>query len=348
MRFRWASVREVAALAWRDYLRTPEAVFWTYGFPFVMTLVLGFAFGESAPEPSRVGVVGAEFAESFRAVAGESDAQIRFVAFEDQESVHRAMISGRIDAYLLGSDANEDVVLDAARPGAVLAELRLRNVLHAFGGGQPPPGLEVRAITEPGGRYVDFVLPGLIALNLLGAGGYGIGYNITQLRAKKLFRRLWVTPVGRAEFLLGFLGARGLLALVPPFVILLFGSLTFGVPVRDGLPMFALLVVVGAFAFSGLGLLISSRARTLEAVSGLMNLVMLPMWLLGGAFYSTSSFPEVVQPLLRAVPLSWLCDGLRSALLDMDVSVSAFGALGLLVGFGVLTFGLALRLFRWT
>lgn len=343
------SIAAVARLAWRDYLRTPEAVFWTYGFPFVMTIVLGLAFSGGGAEPSRIGVLGSGFdaAVGIERSAAETD-ELQVVRFADEESARRALIAGRIELVLGGDIANPILDLDPRRPGSELAELRVDRRLSIARGVDPGPEVDRHEIVEPGGRYVDFVLPGLIALNVLGAGVYGIGYNIVQMRSRNLFRRLWVTPVGRAEFLLGFLGARGVLALIPPFVILLFGSVAFGVPVRDGLPMFALLVLAGAASFSGLGMLISSRARTLEAVSGLMNFVMLPMWLLGGAFFSTAKFPETVQPLLRAVPLSWLCDGFRDALLGAEVHVDQWTAVGLLFGFGVLCFGIATRVFRWT
>ncbi|MBK8975215.1 MAG: ABC transporter permease [Planctomycetes bacterium] len=340
-------LREVGAMALRDYLRTPDAVFWTYGFPLIMALVLGLAFGERGAQPSRVAVVaGAEVLHAqLEPVAGDA-VQIEI---DTAERAQRRLVLGSIDAVLSGSLDAPVVTIDPSRPDAELAELRLESALRRARGEladavQP----RIESVDEPGGRYIDFLLPGLIGINLMGAGIYGVGYNVVQMRVKNLLRRIWVTPVGRVEFLVAFLSSRLLLALLPPFVILAFGMLAFGVPVAPGAwAAIAVLVLAGAAAFSGFGLLLASRARTLETLSGLMNVVMLPMWLCGGAFFSNDRFPAVLQPLVRALPLTWLTDGLRSAMLGATDVLAAWPATALLLAFAAATTTLAGRLFRW-
>ena len=95
-----------------------------------------------------------------------------------------------------------------------------------------------------------------------------------------------------------------------------FARLVFGVPFRGSLWQLGLLCVLTSLAFSALGLLVASRARTLEAVSGLMNLVMLPMWILSGVFFSASRFPVAIQPVVRALPLTAAIDAMRGNMLQ--------------------------------
>ena len=201
---------------------------------------------------------------------------------------------------------------------------------------------------DTGEAYIDFLIPGLIGLNLLGAGMWGVGYNLVNMRSKKLMRRLLVTPMSRAEFLLGFLFSRLVLMVPEGVVILIFGVLIFGVPVNGSFLDLFLLVLFGGFSFAGLGLLIASRPRTTEGVAGLMNLVLLPMWLLGGSFFSNERFPAGLQPVVKALPLTHLNDALRENMLGAAGLGETWGALLFLLAFGVVCFALALRVFRWS
>jgi ABC transporter DrrB family efflux protein len=208
--------------------------------------------------------------------------------------------------------------------------------------------LEVVPQRAPGSRYIDWLIPGLIGLNLLGAGLWGIGFNLVQMRLRNTLRRLMVTPMRRSEYLFAFMLSRLVLVVPEAAVIVGFGHFVFGVPVRgEALPLLLLLVVLSAMAFMSLGLLVGSRARSVEVVSGLMNLVMLPMWLLSGSFFSSERFPEVMQPLVRALPLTQVNDGLREILSHGGGIGAAAGSLAYLVVFTVCCFGLAIRLFRW-
>ncbi|MCC6782634.1 MAG: ABC transporter permease [Planctomycetes bacterium] len=346
--------RVLAALtgvAWREYLRTPEAVFWTYGFPLVMALVLGFAFGEGRPEAARIGVVrGTEAvaAERFATLLREQGGGRLHVELVDDERARRALTLGAVDLVVRGDAQRPTFELDPVRPGSELARLLTEAALARARGERAAVEAEVVAIDEPGDRYIDFLIAGLVGLNLLGAGLYGIGYNLVLMREKHLLRRLAVTPLSRGEFLLSYVASRMLLALVPPLVIVGFGNLVFGVPVRGSFLALIGLFLLGAFTFCGIGLLVGSRTRSTETVSGLMNLVMLPMWLLGGVFFANDRFPALVQPLVKAVPMGWLTEAMRGVMLgSLEPGGVAFAA-GILAVIGLLCFGLAFRLFRWS
>lgn len=340
-------VLAISRSTFREFWRTPEAVFWTYGFPILMAVVLGIAFSSSEPAPVRVVVLEqSEGASQFHDVLASSP-RIH-VEILNAESADRALVMGSSDVIVGGDLTNPELRLDPTRPSSGLARMVVDGVLQRHAGRTDPVTVEVITEDRPGARYIDFLIPGLIGLNLLGAGMWGVGYNLVNMRSKKLLRRLLVTPMSRAEFLLGFLISRMVLMIPEGLVILLFGMLIFGVPVSGSFLDIFLLVLFGGFSFAGLGVLVASRARTTEGVAGLMNLVLLPMWLLGGSFFSNERFPAVLQPVVKALPLTHLNDALRESLLGAAGFAEVWGALAFLLAFGVACFVLALRIFRWS
>lgn len=342
---RWRVVREVALTTFREFWRSPDAVFWTYGFPLMMAVVLGFAFQPAPLPPVPVAVVAGERAEELAASLRRSPRLA--VEILSHEAADRALARGRVEAVVRQDKGAPIVRSDPVRQEAEVALLLVEKAMAAPA--LVPSGPIVTEVEDrPGSRYIDFLIPGLIGLNLLGAGMWGIGFRLVELRLQKLLRRLFVTPMRRSEFLLGFLFGRGVLMVPEAMATVFFGWLLWGVPLRGSLLAFVLLVAVGGFAFTGLGCLVASRARTMEGIMGLMNLVQLPMWLLGGVFFNTERLTGVVRWAAEVMPLTHLNHALRLVMLEPagigDVWVPILG----LLGCGLLAFGAALRLFRWT
>jgi ABC-type multidrug transport system permease subunit len=200
---------------------------------------------------------------------------------------------------------------------------------------------------EAGSRYIDFLVPGLLGMNLMGGSIWSMGFAIVDARRRKLMKRLIATPMPRTYFLLSFLIARLAMLVVEVGAFLLFAVLVFGVPIRGSLALVAAVCVIGTLAFGALGLLLASRARTIEAASGLMNLTMLPMWVLSGVFFSSQRFPEVVQPIIEALPLTALNDALRATMLQGATLTQIAPQLGVLALWLLVCFPVALKLFRW-
>ena len=202
-------------------------------------------------------------------------------------------------------------------------------------------------LTKPGARYVDFLVPGLLGMNLMGTGMWGIGFSLVVARNGNLLKRLVAAPVRRSHLLAAQVASR-LVFLVPEAgVLLLFAHLVLDVPLHGSLMLLAGVSVVGALAFSGLGLLAAARPRTIEGISGVMNLVMVPMWVFSGIFFSTERFPAAMQPFVHALPLTALNDALRAVMLDGAGLWAVGHELLLLAAWGLISFGLALKLFRW-
>jgi len=342
---RWRVVRQVASSTFRVFWRSPDAVFWTYGFPLLIIVVLGFAFRPAPPPQVPVAVVAGPRADELAAALRRSpQLEVQVLSAPDAE---RALVRGRVDALLRQDDGPPVVRSDAARPEARVALLLVEKAMAA------PPLMESGALVSeaeerPGSRYIDFLVPAVLGLNLLGAGMWGIGFRLVQMRLDKLLRRLFVTPMRRSEFLLGFLIGRGVLMVPEALATVLFGSLLWGVPFRGSVLAFVLVVVAGGFAFTGLGCLTAARARTMETAMGLMNVVQLPMWLLGGVFFANERMTGVVRWAAEAMPLTHLTRALRDVMLEpsgvADVLVPTLG----LAGFGALCFLVALRIFRWS
>jgi ABC-type multidrug transport system permease subunit len=238
-------------------------------------------------------------------------------------------------------------VFDPSRPESALARARVDDVLQRAAGRQDPVRIADTRVTEPGSRYIDFLVPGLLGLNLMGGSMWGVGFVIVDMRVKKLLKRLAATPMARADFLWSLAGSRLLFMLPELAVIMATGVLLFGMPVRgSGMAVLAL-AVLGAASFAGLGMLAACRAQRIETVSGLMNVIMVPMWLLSGTFFSSERFPDLLQPLVQALPLTQLNDALRAVILEGATLPSQGWRVLALAAWAVVPFALSLRWFRW-
>ena len=329
-------LRELTLARLRLFFREPGAVFWTFGFPLVLSIALGIAFRNRPPEPVAVAV------ESPGLISALSkDPSIRAKLLDDLEA-RRELRTGKVDLVVVGGDPIA-YFYDPTRPESRLARALADAALHPRGA----PDTVDRPVTEPGSRYIDFLIPGLIGVNLMSAGMWGIGYVVVDMRSRKLLKRLVATPMSRAQFLTSFVLMRALFLFFELPVLLGFGWLAFRVGVAGSLPLLVGVALLGALAFAGIGLLVASRAQNTQTVNGLINLVQLPMFVASGVFFSTARFPAVVQPWLRLLPLTALNDAMRAVMID-GAGVRGIGfELALLSVVAALSFGAALRLFRW-
>jgi ABC-type multidrug transport system permease subunit len=320
----------------RIFFREPGAVFWTFGFPLLLSIALGTAFRNRPAEPSIVAVTSAELQ---RALQGDPQLRSRLLG---EAEAREALRTGKADLVVL-SGPPISYLYDPARPESRLARALADAALHPRG----PPATMDKPVVEPGSRYIDFLIPGLLGMNLMSAGMWGIGYVLVDMRTKKLLKRLVATPMSRASFLWSFVVMRALFLLMELPILLGFAWIVFKVGVAGSLPLLIGVSLLGALAFAGIGLLIASRAQNTQTVSGLINLVMLPMFVGSGVFFSTARFPDAVQPILRILPLTALNDALRAVMIDGAGPRGVAIPCALLAATSAVTFAAALRLFRW-
>ena len=329
----------------REIFRAPEAIFWTFLFPVLMSVVLGVAFRSERPDPSAAVVVegrGADLLET----ALRGDAAVR-VERMDAEAANARLRAGRAAILLIPGDP-VTFRFDPTRPESEVARVRVNAALQRAAGRIDPIAVREERVNERGSRYIDFLVPGLLGMNLMGGGLWGIGWAIVEMRIRKLLKLQLTTPMRRRDFLLSHVLVR--LVFIPLEVVplLLLSFLLFDVRVAGSLGTVALVSCLGAISFAGLGTLIASRARTTGTISGLINLCSLPMFVLSGVFFSTARFPEALQPWIRALPLTALIDALRSVMGE-GATIAAIGPqLFLLALWGVASFAVALRVFRWS
>src|SRR6266700_2064476 len=328
----------------REFVREPEAIFWVFGFPIVMAFALGIAFRNRGPGELRVGVARGA---GDSALAATLDRSPRLAAAVlDSATARLQLRTGRVALLVVPGDPLV-YRYDSTRTESRLARLEVDEVVQRARGRADAAVVRDERVAEPGSRYIDFLIPGLLGMNLMGSGLWGIGFAAVQARSKKLLKRLMATPMRKGHYLFSFILSRLVFLVVEIAALVGFGWVMFRVGVRGSVAALALITMLGAVGFSGLGLLVASRARTVEAVSGLMNLVMLPMWILSGTFFSYARFPDAMQPFVRALPLTALNDALRAVMIDGSRLRELGAPLGIVTAWGVVSFVVALQIFRW-
>jgi ABC-type multidrug transport system permease subunit len=346
--FMRSSMVQLTLVRFREFVREPEAVFWTFVFPILLAAGLGIAFRQRGPDKLQVGVISTapRSAEVAQALKGDSTLVVQTY---DDSSGARALRTGKVALLVVPTATKDSVryIYDRARSEAVNARVVVDRAVQVAGGRSDPVRATDTYVTEAGSRYIDFLIPGLLGMNLMGSSIWGLGFAIVTMRSKKLLKRLMATPMSRVQFLFSFMASRLVFLILEIVTLLGFGYFVFGVPLRGSLATLLLTCVLAAVSFGGLGLLSASRARTTEAVSGIMNFIMLPMWIFSGVFFSSANFPNVVQPFIRILPLTAVNDALRANMLEGASLAAVSPQLLIILAWGVVTFFAALKLFRW-
>lgn len=390
---------ELTLVRLREFVREPEAVFWVFVFPVLLTCALGIAFRNTAPEKHRVAVESSDASDpttsanaAAQALSGSADIDV--VVLPPAEAA-RALRGGRVDLVVRTTDEGGrgrgaggqeaerlestprreppptslsrgqeaarlepapgprppapvvDYRYDPTRPESRMARFLVDDALQRALGRTDTARTRDEQVTEPGARYIDFLIPGLVGLNLMGSGMWGIGFAIVSARTRKLLKRFAATPMRRSHYLLSFVLSRLVFLALEVAAVIGFAWVVFGVAVQGSVVDLAIVLLLGGLMFAGVGLLVAARPRTVEGVSGMMNLVMLPMWLLSGTFFSSARFPEVVQPFIKALPLTALNNALRAVMNNGAPLTASWPELGVMIAWGAVSFALALRLFRW-
>jgi ABC-2 type transport system permease protein len=328
------------------FFREPAALFWVFVFPLGLSLVLGTAFRDRPPDPARVGLPDDR--------PGHAELE-RILNDPEHFTVHtgtRADLDARLDRGALDIiavlDAGMlDVRFDPARQEARLARLMVAERVDIALGRKPVAELRETTAMPRGARYIDYLMPGLIAMGLLGSALWGVGYGMVQERSRKLMRRFATTPLSRTSFLLSYLVSRVLFLTIEIAFLVAFGAWAFGVEIQGSILLFALVALVGVLCFCGLAVLCASRTASVEVVSGYINALTLPMWLMSGTFFSWERFPEFLHPVIQALPLTALNDALRAITNHAAGPAEVLPQVAVLAAWGLIAFTAGVRLFRW-
>jgi ABC-2 type transport system permease protein len=351
---RWSGYTQLLLARLRELQREPEVIFWVFGFPILLALGLGIAFRNKPADVTSIAIVSGPGAQETLALIQRSP-QKSLIHAEvlDQAQALQGFRLGKYDLVVeTESRENEKGSIqyryDPARPESVLSRSEVDAALQSAAGRKDVITTTTVTSSEPGSRYIDFLVPGMLGMNTMNAAMWGIGFALVDMRQRKLLKRFVATPMRRSDFLLALLSSRLILMVVEVGLLLGFGALVFHMRILGSLFSIVTIGAIGAISFGGLGLLTASRAQKIESVSGLMNLVMMPMWIFSGVFFSYQRFPAAVQPFIKLLPLTALNDALRDTILQGASLASQSGRILVLLVWGAVCFLLALRWFRWT
>jgi ABC-2 type transport system permease protein len=347
---RWSGYRHLLDARMKELRREPEVVFWIFIFPLLLAAGLGIAFRNKPADVARVAIVQTPNAQH---------AMDLLQSAIDNKSIHAELLPrdiaanrfrlAQFDLVIVPKDDGAfEYQYDPARPESVLARHAVNDALQTAAGRADPLPISETVNSAPGSRYIDFLIPGLLGMNLMGSGMWGVGFALVDMRQRKLLKRYLATPMRRGDFLMAVASSRLVLMLIELGLLLGFGVLVFHLHVAGSILSILFIAAFGAMSFAGLGLFAASRAQKIESASGIINLIMMPMWIFSGVFFSYQRFPEVVQPIIKALPLTALNDALRATILEGSSLFSQGPRLLVLLLWGGISFAFALRWFRWS
>jgi ABC-type multidrug transport system permease subunit len=348
---RWSGYRHLLWARILELKREPEVVFWVFIFPLLLAAGLGIAFRNKPADITAVVVIDGAGAQKTLAMlqsASVKNSAVRATVL-DRAAALKAFHFGKFDlAIEANPDGSYTYYYDPARPESVLSRAEIDATLQSAAGRKDALTTSAQSSSEPGSRYIDFLIPGLLGMNLMNSGMWGVGFALVEMRQRKLLKRFVATPMRRSDFLLALTSSRLILMVIEVGLLLSFGVLVFHMPLQGSIVSVIVLGSLGAITFGGVGLLTACRAQKIESVSGLINLVMMPMWIFSGVFFSYDRFPAIAHPFIKALPLTALNDALRATIIEGATLGSQSGRLLVLAVWGGVSFILALRWFRWT
>ena len=347
---RWSGYRHLLGARMLELKREPEVVFWVFVFPLLLALGLGIAFRNKPGDAISIAIVEGANSNVAQSLLARSPQHEQFKP--QVVNAEQARDGFRLGKYDLVIEPNTSggfqYRYDPARPESVLAKTEVNDALQSAAGRKDTIPTDVVTSSEPGSRYIDFLIPGLLGMNLMNSGMWGIGFALVDMRQRKLLKRFVGTPMRRGDFLLALASSRLILMIIEVGLLLAFGVIFFHMRVVGSIAAIALIAGLGSLTFGGVGLLTASRAQKIESVSGLINLVMMPMWIFSGVFFSYERFPAVIHPLIKALPLTALNDALRASILEGTPLLHQWPRMLVMILWGGISFLLALKWFRWT
>lgn len=357
----------------KELMREPSVLFWGIVFPILMALGLGIAFTQKTEMTERIGIIDtknnlsdstnsiesflnkhaekihhANSADEYKLIVKNKKLGNTIYIFQKMNWKEATILlkKGEINLVLEDKSGGIDYNFDPAGPDAQLNYLKLSKIL-----GRRKPAVEnsenIEPLTLKGTRYIDFFIPGLMALGILMSSIWGLGYTLIEKRSKKLLRRMIATPMKKSYFLISFISVRTMMNFLESLLLFIFSNLVFGITIQGSIVALLLIFIAGNVNFAGLATLISARTANPEVGNGIISAVTTPMFVLSGIFFSYQHFPDWAIPIIKIIPLTMLADSVRSIFIEG----AGFGEIVLpfviLFVMGILFFSIGLKIFKW-
>lgn len=344
--------------------RSPSAVIFSFGFPFIFILVFGFIGGNGSAPVYKITIdVNADTANAFFDSL-KSNRQIRIVRFKDTAEMRDNLVKAKITGVVGISKTNQEMPAYAYTLRATTASMDrlpqlnalLDNINTAISNqkytNRPTYAYEKAVAVEEVREYttIDFILPGQLGFSLLSSGVFGVAFMFFSLRNTLVLKRFFATPISRTYIVLGEGLARVLFQMLTAVVIILAGNLFFGFTLVNGfvtLLNMLFLSFIGLVVFMGLGFIVSGLAKSESTIPPFANVLTLPQFLLGGTFFSIDVFPKWLQPISKALPLTHLNTAMRAVAFEGQSLWDVKGEIGILLLWGVIVYAAAVKVFKW-
>jgi len=354
----------------KELIREPGVLFWGIVFPILMSLGLGIAFTKKQDIERHVAIVNTSDSENKKIlnflsnngeiISGDNGEDTYKIILQDEnmgnttlyfepmswENAMAQLKKGTLGIIVEEKEGYKIYHFDPSNTDAQLTYMKISAVFNSRVL-QSARNDVVKPLTLRGTRYIDFLIPGLIAMNVMTSCLWGLGYGVIDKRSKKLMRRMVATPMKKSHFLFSLITVRFTMNLLESGLLFLFAWLVFGVIIQGSI--FALIIVflAGNLAFSGLAVFIASRTANTEIGNGLINAIVIPMMVLSGIFFSYYNFPEWSIPYIQKLPLTLLTDGIRGIFIEGGGMSAILIPSILMVTFGTIFFLFGLRIFKW-
>jgi len=377
---RWFGLNQLVQLTkalFREIIREPGVLFWGILFPILMSLGLGLAFTKKADVIRKVAIVSAETKSD-----ASSDTSIltdflqkscdanspeeketwnwKYIIRDEKlgnsvflfynmkwDEAMKLLKRGTINVILIGSESSVEYHFDPMNPDAELTYLKLFNIIGEGVTVAADSDSEIKPLTVTGTRYIDFLVPGLIAMGVMMSCMWGISYGIIEKRSKKLLRRLVATPMKKSYFLIALIMVRITMNFIESLVLFLFAMIAFKMTIQGDISALIMIFLAGNLAFAGIAVFVSSHTSNTEVGNGLINFVVFPMMVLSGIFFSYQNFPDWSLPFIKNLPLTMLTDGIRSIFNEGAGFPEVAIPIIILLSTGVIFFTAGLKIFKW-
>lgn len=351
----------------REFYREPAILFWAFVFPIAMAWGLGIAFTHKIEQNRNIAYIESSFSKdshtlqtlksnSSRKPEKKNQFSVKLGSKEMGYTSFRFVPSTWDEAQKLLKSGTSIMVLeevngkplfhyDPNNSEAQLSYMQLSAFLEkgTIGSSQT----EIKPLQQKGSRYIDFLVPGLIAMDLMMSTLWGICYSLIEKRSKKLLRRMVATPMKKSSYLVSQLVARLFLNIIEALILFTFAHYYFGFTLEGSLAVLALVYLAGMFCFTGISILLASRTSNTYIGSGLINAVVMPMMVLSGIFFSYHNFPDAVIPFLQALPLTMLADSIRAVFIEGAGLGQVIMPVAVLSLIGIGTFAVGLKVYKW-
>jgi ABC-2 type transport system permease protein len=374
---RFYQLWQLISALFREIIREPGVLFWGILFPILMSLGLGLAFTKKTDVVRKVAIINiierSSEGSDISIVTGFLEKKCEKNASKERDSWQwkytirdekmgnsvflfynmkwdeaiRLLKRGTLNVLLLGKNDSVEYHFDPMNPDAQLTYLKLNTIIS---NGTTQPVLnnsEIKPLTVTGTRYIDFLVPGLIAMGVMMSSMWGISYGIIEKRSKKLLRRLVATPMKKSHFLIALITVRIAMNFIESLVLFLFALFTFNMTIQGNISALIIIFLAGNIAFAGIAVLVSSHTSNTEVGNGLINFVVFPMMVLSGIFFSYQNFPDWTLPVIKNLPLTMLADGIRSIFNEGAGYHEVALPVLILLTIGILFFSVGLKIFKW-